>query len=231
VTLILAYRGFVLWDGVRLAQRQQPTRLRFYQDGWAYAGGFVLLCIVEVALVWEVGRVWVWPLPVYSAGMVDTLLPGDVVLVDRLGIRVRPLAYGDVVAFRADWPDSPLWVLRTVGLPGDEITMRGDRVWRNGELLDEPYLKQEAGSTADLASFGPQRVPPGHVFLLGDNRGACNDSRIIGFVSLADVLGRVPVIAWSNDHHSEGFSMAGHNLPEHVGPVRWQRIGLRLALR
>jgi signal peptidase I len=228
LALVVGWRGFVIWDAVQLARSQPRVPQRSYQDGWAYGFGFVLLCTLEIALVWEVGRIWVWPVPVSSAGMADTVQPGDVLLVDRLWYRFRPMAHGDVVAFVA-WSDQPLSVLRAIGLPGDEIEMHGGQVLRNGQPVVEPYLKAPEQSQQETRHFGPQRVHPGHVFLLGDNRDACLDSRVLGMISQRAVVGRAQVITWSIEFQAESFDVQGHDVPERWGPPRWDRIGLRLA--
>ncbi|MCH7493318.1 signal peptidase I [bacterium] len=68
-----------------------------------------------------------------------------------------------------------LFVKRVVGVPGDEVRVEGDRVWINGDLLDEPYATK--GTTRAMV-VGPVRVPEGHFFVMGDNRPQSEDSRL-----------------------------------------------------
>jgi signal peptidase I len=82
-------------------------------------------------------------------------------------------------------------ITRVIGLPGEMIEIRNNRVYINGQRLDEPYL-------ADVIqrAYGPVQIPPAHVFVMGDNRSASNDSRYFGPVSLERIIGRAWVSYW-----------------------------------
>ncbi|MZQ84476.1 signal peptidase I [Paenibacillus sp. 5J-6] len=100
--------------------------------------------------------------------------------------------------FKNDLLDSPLlslftkgddkhvWIKRVIGKPGDRLEMKDDKLYRNGQLLEEPYLNE-----AMRANGNKQwTVPDDHVFVMGDNRNNSMDSRVIGFVPLDHVLGK-----------------------------------------
>ena len=91
-----------------------------------------------------------------------------------------------------DAPD-PL-IKRVIALPGETIEIRDGRVYINGEALEEPYLQQETYGTVP-----PRVITPGHIFVLGDNRGASNDSRSFGEVALSNVVGRAWFRYWPPD--------------------------------
>jgi signal peptidase I len=117
-----------------------------------------------------------------SASMEPTLRPGQTfnARVVRRG-RYEPRR-GDIVVFtRANWaapgPGHNTYVKRVVAIGGDRIgCCSGGRVTLNGRPLDEPYL---APDTPEM-SFATVTVPPGHVWLMGDNRPVSADSRIGG---------------------------------------------------
>jgi signal peptidase I len=89
------------------------------------------------------------------------------------------------------------FVKRVVGLPGDVIAIRGGHVVRNGRLASEPFTAPcGVGSECDLA---PITVPPGHYFLMGDNRGDSDDSRYWGPVARDNIIGRAVVTYWPPD--------------------------------
>ncbi len=98
---------------------------------------------------------------------------------------------GNVVVIRLRAQGDELLIKRVVGLPGDSVEIHDGRVFVNGEALNEPYV---AGVTPGI--FGPTTIPPLHIFVLGDNRGASNDSRSFGTISLKDVVGRAWFSYW-----------------------------------
>lgn len=145
-----------------------------------------------------------------TESMVDTILPGDRLIVNMFCLReqghplldkvlpVRKIERGDPVAFR--FPKDPrlLYVKRVIGLPGDIVTVRGKYVFIDGAWLHEPYARF-ADAAVYRPPFGPYRVPPGHYFVMGDNRDRSYDSRMWGPVSKDLVLGSPWVIFWSNE--------------------------------
>jgi len=151
-----------------------------------------------------------------SASMEPTLrggvggLPGDRVLVDKLSYRLREPSRGDVVVFHApsDFPDPNVddLIKRVVGVPGDRIAFEQSKVKVNGSFIDEPYLTP--GTPTLSIPEGVRRydhactpqdecvVPPGHVWVMGDNRTDSQDSRYIGPVDQDLVVGRAFVLLW-----------------------------------
>ena len=84
-------------------------------------------------------------------------------------------------------------VKRVVGLPGDRIEVRSHRVYINGEPLKEPYVNLDdraATHPSRYSHWGPEVVPPGQLFVMGDNRDNSADGRDWGFLDSAQVKGR-----------------------------------------
>lgn len=151
---------------------------------------------------------------VASESMESTLRPGDRVLVDKLTLRTRAPRRGEVVVVRraesgarggvagalrafgeglgvvpAD-PEVAL-ITRVVGLPGDLVETRDGVVFVDGEPLSEPYAR------LDERDVPPTDVPPGHYWVLGDNRPRADDSRrSVGMVSRERLVGRAMVVLW-----------------------------------
>jgi signal peptidase I len=86
-------------------------------------------------------------------------------------------------------PSSQIFIKRVVAGPGDRISIVDGRVIRNGVREQASILDCGGGSICNFRKTIV--VPPGHYFLLGDNRGASEDSRFWGPVPRSWVLGRV----------------------------------------
>jgi signal peptidase I len=146
-----------------------------------------------------------------SGSMIPTLRIGDHILVSKLsyGIRlpfVTKFVYqfaepqrGDIVVFtRPDEPDTNI-IKRVVGVPGDLIEVRQTKVFINNQLQYEPYARYELNG---IKNFGPERVPAGNVFMMGDNRDQSRDSRFweeTPWLEIQRVKGRALIIYWSWD--------------------------------
>lgn len=124
--------------------------------------------------------------------MEPALLSGDRVLLTR-GYE-HPEA-GDVVSFTVLSPHGQpeRLIKRVVAVPGDTVQVVGDVVYVNGELSN-------AAPTARVGTGGDPRlelaVPPGTVYVLGDNRPVALDSRFFGPVSLASIRGAGVAVIW-----------------------------------
>lgn len=145
-----------------------------------------------------------------SSSMVPTLEVGDHILVNKLsyGVRLPFMAEtlldyrepkrGDVVVFTLPEDSSTNIIKRIIGLPGDEVEVRGTKLFINGELYeeDERYAIWVNGGKQN---FGPVTVPGEHVLLLGDNRDQSRDSRLWPetFLHMSRIKGRAFVVYWN----------------------------------
>ena len=97
---------------------------------------------------------------------------------------------GDIVVIALP-EQSEMLIKRVVGLPGESIEVRSGQVYIDGKPLDEPWTVNPGGG-----SYGPHTIPPLHVFVMGDNRGASNDSRNFGPVAIEHVVGHAWFSYW-----------------------------------
>ncbi len=101
---------------------------------------------------------------------------------------------GDIVVL--DLPEQKeMLIKRVMGLPGETVEVRGGEVYIDGERIDEPWTVNPGGS-----NYGPHTIPPLHVFVLGDNRGASNDSRNFGPVPIDHVVGHAWFSYWPPEY-------------------------------
>lgn len=161
------------------------------------APGFSLvLTAVLAALFWVFGPLVVGVYWIPTGSMVPTLRPGDEVLANEVVYRFEPPKRGQIVIFRnpEDPGGAPL-IKRIVGLPGDTIQIRRGVLYVDGAPRREPYVNR-----GEPEPFGPVTVPPGRVFVLGDNRTDSEDSRYFGAVSERDLEGEVFLVFWPPGH-------------------------------
>jgi signal peptidase I len=150
-----------------------------------------------------------------SQAMEPTLLPGDHVIVHQVAYQAAEPQQGDVVVYRYPDENGKRFLHRVIGLPGDQIAIRDQVVYVNGEALPEPYARHSdhssmAGHVRD--HHPPITVPLETYFLMGDNREESLDSRFLGPISKDHVLGRVLFVYWSVN-------------PDTKAP-RWERLNL-----
>lgn len=151
---------------------------------------------------------------VHGSSMTPALRDGDVLLVDRVGVRLQPARRGDIVVTAE--PGGGSLVKRVIAVPGDVVEIDpaipavllqpgGRGPWQR---LVEPYvgaswrLRAACCDSRGLSVGGgpqPLRVPPEHYFLLGDNRDVSTDSRRFGLFTADQIAGRVLVRWWPVD--------------------------------
>lgn len=107
-----------------------------------------------------------------SSSMETTIMTGDRVIGSRLSYAFSEPQRGDIVIFKYPDNEKVLFIKRIIGAPGDVIEVTDGQVLRNGEAIQEDYLK-----VVTEGEFGPYEVPEGHYFMMGDNRNNSADSR------------------------------------------------------
>ena len=157
-------------------------------------GRTVVVVVLAVALVCALGLVRGYlagPVRISSESMEPTLYAGDVVLIDRRGVDPVDVRRGDLVTFRL--PTGEEVLKRVIALPGESVATIDAVVHVDDRPLAEPYV-----DFSDWEGIFAARevVPAGHVYVLGDNRGASVDSRDFGPVPFEAVDGRVLVRLW-----------------------------------
>lgn len=146
-----------------------------------------------------------------SGGMSPGLKIGDVFMADKRPGQLRKIERGDVAVFRVPG-DSPVDLAkRVIGLPGETVEIRKKQVSIDGEPLEDPWAYRVRGRDHPrLDEFGPLTIPPGNLFVLGDNRGNSNDSRFMGPIPLDRVVGKGLYIYFSRTPGRIGMRLDRH---------------------
>ncbi|MGI8776870.1 MAG: signal peptidase I [Acidimicrobiales bacterium] len=154
----------------------------------------ILVGALIVALVVKTFLLQAFYIP--SGSMEPTLMIGDRVLVNKVSYDLHDVHRGDVVVFRSppgeDNPEIKDLIKRVIGLPNETVEGHDGRVFINGDPLKEPYLP----TGTSTSSFPPERIPPGQLWMMGDNRSNSKDSRFFHTVSEDLVVGRAFVKVW-----------------------------------
>ena len=187
--------------------------------------------VIAVILALFVRTFVVQAFKIPTGSMENNLLIGDHLLVNKFVYGPAPtgiertllptgtIKRGEVLVFK--YPEQPDrdFIKRVIGLPGETLEVRQKKVYINGKPLDEPYthfLTAPTGSafheetSFDVREqYGPVTVPPGHYFMMGDNRNNSQDSRYWGFLPRENVKGRALLIYWSYEAEREEYEEAG----------------------
>ena len=157
-----------------------------------------------------------------SGSMKKTLLIGDHILVSKFtyGIHIPNIIpflniklfddivlfqeipnREDIIVFKYPKNENRDFIKRVIGIPGDLLEVRQQKVYINENLIDEKYALHTDGPQQSRLvprdDFGPIVVPPEHLFVMGDNRENSQDSRFWGFLEVKKIKGKALVIYWS----------------------------------
>jgi len=155
-----------------------------------------------------------------SGSMHPTLIEKDRIFVSKLtGFFTKPKR-GDIYVFyppMTQLENTPLkifarytgilcndiaYIKRVIGLPGETLEIRqefsGHKVFINGVGLDEDYILDPEDYTpcGGNVNCGPIKIPEGHYFMMGDNRGNSKDSRYWGTLPKDRLIGKATFIFW-----------------------------------
>ena len=205
-SIVFSHGGLASVDPWEVARR--PLREVLWP--WGLRGLAETLEVVALAMVMFVGvRAVVHNYRVQGSSMMPTFHDGEALIVNRLAYRTLNLGWvpvigrdrwqpfgalqqGDVVIFIAQrLPKERDFVKRIIALPGQTVEVRGGRVIVDGVVYEEPYI-----AAPPNYEYKPQPVPPGKLFVLGDNRNNSQDSHLIGMVDQSEIVGRVDLRYW-----------------------------------
>lgn len=149
----------------------------------------ILETIVFVAVVFTFVNLASARFVVDGDSMQPNFATGQYVVVSRLNYVFGEPELGDIVVFQNPTNPSKDYIKRIIGVPGDIVELRDQRVYVNGIMLNEPYINEPCSP-----SNCPDRtweVGPDQFFVMGDNRNNSTDSRSFSAVDRHFIVGEV----------------------------------------
>ena len=134
---------------------------------------------------------------VEGMSMAPTLQDQDRLIVNKLAYRVGDPHVGDIVMLYYPLKPEKSFVKRIIAEEGDQVRIVDGRVFRNDVPLDDSFVPPEYRSHDD---WGPQVIPEGYYFVMGDHRNNSSDSRHWGFVPKKYIIGKVQLRWWPLGH-------------------------------
>ena len=155
---------------------------------------WIMVFVVAAALAFVVRTFIFEPVRVDGSSMLNTLTDGEFMIATKFDYLLGDPERFDIVI--CDYPntsDGMYRVKRVIGLPDETIELRA------GELyVDGVHIEQDFDMTPNEAYFGPYTVPPGHYFVMGDNRNNSKDSRsaMVGPLARNEIKGHVRAVVF-----------------------------------
>jgi len=177
---------------------EEEEKGSFKLDLYFWTQTLVITLTALILLSTLIGR----PICVMGSSMVPTLHEGDLLLLQSIGYEPRQ---GDIVVLRkSSFMPEPI-IKRVIAVGGQHVTVdySTSTVSVDGEVLDEPYIKETMVQPTSLEmTVNDIDVPEGSIYVLGDNRNGSSDSRHVrlGVVDKRYVLGRARVVLFPFSH-------------------------------
>ncbi|MCY2929367.1 MAG: signal peptidase I [Planctomycetota bacterium] len=214
------------------------VRERLRTSFWRAAGCYLLLAAAAVGVALGVRAGVVEAVYVPTGSMSPAILPGDRILIDKITLRFRPPRRGEVVVFRGPaatmgldestaqryFRDTDVAIKRVAAVEGDRVDMKDGGVYVNDLRLADSLRGFYRTQYARFTPAYPLVVPPGKIFLLGDDPQKSLDGRMWGLTDVQSVIGLAGVVYASREVQETDSRPLGP-LSTSPGRLRWGRVG------
>lgn len=163
----------------------------------------VVMMVIMVGILYALFTFVLSNETVSGPSMQPTFENGDRIIA----VRHFSLKRNDIVILKAPDQKGALYIKRVIGLPGDMVTSKNDKLYINGKQVAEPYLNNKFKKAANAAGQPytnnftlTRRVPKNSYFVMGDHRDVSKDSRYFGFVKRDAITGKVVFRYWPLTH-------------------------------
>lgn len=128
---------------------------------------------------------------VNGESMSNTLHTGNIGVISLLADK-DSIEHGEIITFPKE--GEVKYIKRVIGVAGDKVALKDNKVYINGKKLEEKYAKYDIGDFTqipeELSTFKETTIPKGYYFVMGDNRFNSKDSRNgLGLVKSDSIIG------------------------------------------
>ena len=147
-----------------------------------------LLPYIIIIIVVIIIRTFIFtPVVVNGPSMMNTLHNGDVMILDKIGMKIGGIKRFDIVVIQTG---KTKIIKRVIGMPGETISYHDNKLYINGKEVSDNY------SNEITYDFEEVKIPDGEYYVLGDNRTDSVDSRILGTITKNEILGHATFIIY-----------------------------------
>lgn len=201
---------------VYTAKKQKDYVLKSYNKWYIYLLLFVIIGIIQT-VVDDFGKIdsiytTLRPYKIPSAAMTPTIMVGDHIVANMKYYDDHEPQKGDVIILEQPNKPSIYLIKRIIATEGDIIESKDKIIYLNGKPLAENYVQHTEnenipGNKDNRDNFGPFKIPPGSLFVMGDNRENSYDSRQFGNIDTDLIKGKVLYIFLSNNMNRVGLTV------------------------
>lgn len=149
---------------------------------------FIILLVIII-------RIFIFdPIRVDGPSMNNTLVDGQILILNKISYKKSDIKRYDIVVVKLD--NGEKIIKRVIGLPNDEIEIKDNKIYANGEELDNSFASTYTEDFNMEEKLGMKKVPGDRYFVLGDNRDISKDSRVLGFIREDQIIGKAVFRIW-----------------------------------
>ncbi len=161
--------------------------------------------VIALLLALIVRKFFFSPIIVDGPSMQPTLYDRDQMIVNKFIYNFKKPERFDIVIFHAS--EEKDFIKRVIGLPGEHVAIQDNKLYINGEEVDQPFLRHNETTpiiypiitndfSLEMLPGNHEVIPEGYVLVLGDNRSNSTDSRSIGLISMDQIVGKTNLVYW-----------------------------------
>lgn len=154
-----------------------------------------LITYILIILVVVLIRVFlIDPFRVDGSSMDTTLSDGEIMILNKIVYRKNDIKRFDIVVINKG---NKKIIKRVIGLPGETIEYKDNKLYINGEEVEDPYPSTETDDFS-ITNIGHTKIPGDSYFVMGDNRANSLDSRYneVGVIKKNKIMGRARLVIW-----------------------------------